>query len=866
MKILKPVILVLSIALLALLGYFGWKYLTTSEHESQPLKWVKNDASLVIEITKVSAINQVSDEYMTFLKSDMIYNKFLSDSTKVALLSKFIPESQSIYIVYSKGEKHFFEPPVFLIPIKGKSNGIQNINLEGIHTEKRGGVLLVCRDQNYLKTYINSCEKQKQLVFEKNRSAALEQESVLENIRLYINYKNNKGWDKLFPGLGTKNFGDYAYLGVSLKKYELQFSGLTINADSVFSKLNAFEGQKPAAIDWLGQVSSHTGWLVSWGFDSYTETNEGLKKYWYEHRPSFSKEREEFALTYKNGLATIHSEIQDHILFCNTIDEHLQEDFLLYVKGNPKKLKEVIQKVDKDISSGNIETESYYNYNLFKLNTPHLIYYIFGHQFENQNFNWGVEINNHLVFSNSPAGLKKLINDIDQDYTWQYNVKVNGLIQQGVKESNYSVFADKVVLNNKYAKVLAGFGVRTKALTDLVNKMTFFVTNFSNTKDKNKIFTSGRILISGDQSITESKINTQTWKDLWSIKKDSIPLDYYQALIHPQYFDELFIQDTTKLITVYGGEKGKKVFSYQTKQAIKSKVYLVDKYKNKKWQYIFTTEDKLYVIDRKGRDVEGFPIKIPDTTRKFKGLYLIDYTGKKQYRLVVPDNKEGVWFFDIKGKNLKGWTPNQLNQKDSILHIEHLRIRGRDFVTVLAKETGTLLKRNGTKIADFTYGEASKLADYGFNISKGITTSEIKIVTDSGQVIHYNLKGKQIHSGWLDNTQEHQVLYDHEQKNNDLYLVSSGALRKLDKSLNVQWESKLNYSTNVKVKKYEKFYLIEDIGNKELIILNKNGELKGEKISLEELSKYRYILNKGFLVLYVIKEKEIMKKSLSLHQ
>ena len=36
----------------------------------------------------------------------------------------------------------------------------------------------------------------------------------------------------------------------------------------------------------------------------------------------------------------------------------------------------------------------------------------------------------------------------------------------------------------------------------------------------------------------------------------------------------------------------------------------IDFYKNKKIQYVFNTEDSLYIIDRLGQNVEDFPLSL----------------------------------------------------------------------------------------------------------------------------------------------------------------------------------------------------------------------------------------------------------------
>ena len=71
----------------------------------------------------------------------------------------------------------------------------------------------------------------------------------------------------------------------------------------------------------------------------------------------------------------------------------------------------------------------------------------------------------------------------------------------------------------------------------------------------------------------------------------------------------MIIQDGNKNIYLIN-EKGKRLWKKQLGGLILDKINQLDYYKNGKLQYVFNTEDSLYILDRLGRNVENFPIEL----------------------------------------------------------------------------------------------------------------------------------------------------------------------------------------------------------------------------------------------------------------
>jgi len=106
---------------------------------------------------------------------------------------------------------------------------------------------------------------------------------------------------------------------------------------------------------------------------------------------------------------------------------------------------------------------------------------------------------------------------------------------------------------------------------------------------------------------------------------------------------------------------------------------LVDRYRNGKLQLLFNTAGKIYLIDRLGRDVEGFPLALKDSA--CAPLSVFDYDRNKDYRILVPTVSGGVNNVGIDGKPVAGWVLKRL-PSPALAAVEHARIKDKDFLVV----------------------------------------------------------------------------------------------------------------------------------------------------------------------------------------
>src|SRR5690606_33045888 len=122
---------------------------------------------------------------------------------------------------------------------------------------------------------------------------------------------------------------------------------------------------------------------------------------------------------------------------------------------------------------------------------------------------------------------------------------------------------------------------------------------------------------------------------------------------------------------------GKVLWQRQLDGPVIGGVEQIDRYRNDKLQLLLNTAGKVYLIDRLGRDVEGFPVALK--THASAPLSVFDYEGKKDYRILVPTVDGRLLNLGADGRPVQGWSPERL-PSPACAAVEHVRIKGKDFL------------------------------------------------------------------------------------------------------------------------------------------------------------------------------------------
>ncbi len=153
---------------------------------------------------------------------------------------------------------------------------------------------------------------------------------------------------------------------------------------------------------------------------------------------------------------------------------------------------------------------------------------------------------------------------------------------------------------------------------------------------------------------------------------------------------EIIVQDVKNTVYLISN-KGKVLWKKKLNGPILGEIEQIDIYKNGRLQLVFATPNRVYVLDRKGRDVGPFPLKFND--RITQPLAVFDYDKNKNYRLLVTQGKN-ILMYNSRGKIVRGFNFKSA-QHNVTSTPKHFRFGSKDYLVIKTKSKLYILDRRG---------------------------------------------------------------------------------------------------------------------------------------------------------------------------
>lgn len=146
--------------------------------------------------------------------------------------------------------------------------------------------------------------------------------------------------------------------------------------------------------------------------------------------------------------------------------------------------------------------------------------------------------------------------------------------------------------------------------------------------------------------------------------------------------NEIVVQDDDNVVYLINA-KGTVLWKKKLEEKIRSVIYTVDIYKKNKYQLLFNTENYLHLIDRNGKYVERYPVKLPSGASS--PLSLFDYDGDKEYRLIIACKNKNIYNYSIHGLPQEKFTT--VKTEDEVnLPVQYIKVGSSDYLVALDKE------------------------------------------------------------------------------------------------------------------------------------------------------------------------------------
>lgn len=332
--------------------------------------------------------------------------------------------------------------------------------------------------------------------------------------------------------------------------------------------------------------------------------------------------------------------------------------------------------------NGKYEHQRYSGSDIHQLLQTDLAYHLFWPiGFHSDELFWTLN-GNILMIAGTEHDIRTIIDLNESESTLNKSLQWSKFFESTLQESNLSIFTngespdhDQALRLFQGIKAPSKFSFQFHALEDnyYSSAVMEYETGASRRDDRRKVRR-------GEQ------LDGNTIAGPWLVRN------------HTDKSFEVLIQDSGNKLHLIS-LTGKEVWSVKLDAAITSQVEQVDLFKNGKLQYLFLAGSKLFIIDRLGREVEGYPKTLPMTAPAF--MSLVDYDNTRNYRVAIANHDGDIMICDLNGRALEGWNPRKVN-RDLADAPRHFRIRSRDYfgaITVAGEIS--LFNRRGDMMRNF---------------------------------------------------------------------------------------------------------------------------------------------------------------------
>jgi hypothetical protein len=160
---------------------------------------------------------------------------------------------------------------------------------------------------------------------------------------------------------------------------------------------------------------------------------------------------------------------------------------------------------------------------------------------------------------------------------------------------------------------------------------------------------------------------------------------------HTSGAKEIFIQDMKNNVYLIN-IAGRVLWKVPLNERINGSVYMIDYYRNGKYQLLFAGRNNIHLLDRNGNYVERYPVRLRSPATN--SLALFDYDNNRNYRLLIAGEDRMIYSYEKDGSIVKGWKPFRtvgIVQSE----ISYFKVSGKDYVVASDESSVYFLDRSG---------------------------------------------------------------------------------------------------------------------------------------------------------------------------
>jgi len=560
---------------------------------------------------------------------------------------------------------------------------------------------------------------------------------------VYVSLKNFAEWFSLFinesPSPLVQNFGQSALLDVKISNdNNFVLNGFCV--DSITHSnyiLSAFQNQVPVPFGLKQFISNRALMVVSYGISNGANFQKDLQSFnkgQRANRDTLAQLSKSFNIDFKGMMSNLSGEVG--VAWMEAKDQRTSKVLVINSLNGVGSWIKTFNALSEKVSIDTIFYEKYSDYEIRELPVHRFPEKIFYPLVSGFNTSYYTSAGNTIFIGEDLDELKRYLDDIDKEDTWGKSVAQNQYLESTLLESNISLFINtprlwsvlETSLRPRWKKFV-------KENRNLLRSLGMGAAQFSHLNDS--YYTN--VSWAYKSAKPSRKAEARTSEKLITNFNNTLA-KFALVKSHVDKSNEILVQDSAWNVSLVSAQ-GKILWKIPTNGLIADEVIQVDYFNNGKLQYFFATPGALHVVDRLGKYVNPFPVKIPEEDIEF--VSLVDYDHSKKYRFFVAGKSGKIWMYNKDGTNLEGWQPKEIAES-LFAQPRHYRIRGKDYIIAIRDDGNVyLMNRRGELLKNFPLNlNARPSGDYYLETGSSRENTAFVLVSRDGFRIKFNLDGK----------------------------------------------------------------------------------------------------------------------------
>ena len=715
---------------------------TSSKENINPLRTIPQDAALILKVNsfklpsslihgkyeiwneanKFKSVQKLSqqievidsllllfpDLYNTFLESSFYISGHISGGKKLYFLSLFdISDGIKDKSVINALEKSKFSSDFSyssrkyegktIFTVKNKTN--QNLHYIALIN----GMFAYSTSPILIENAIRQSALSTSLLDNESFSKVISTTGKNKEANLYIDFKQSQKFLSLF---GSKNlllpnkktaFGNWSELDINIKDDLLLFNGFTISTDSSKSFISTISSFDPVKIEadkiLPASISTYISYSVSSPNAKYGKYKDLFKEQGrlVNYEANLKQMNKKYGVNFNEFFLKL---LEDEITYAykEPSGNQTEAHYLLLKCRSGTEAEKTLQDLNKKLEAffnqslkSKYSPDSEANHTIFNIPIYPLFGRLLGDFYKRFEDNYLVVYKNYIVVSNSYKNLARFLYENMLQKTLQHdevhqqfssNLSIKSYMVAYTNLSRSSAFFEDIL----HKDIIADWKQSSKQFKK-IQTTGIQISEVSNLPYINLIINYFEDFRGKPRTVWESLMDTTS-----NFKPKFVSNHYTKQ-------NEIVIQDNADNLYLIN-QSGRILWKVPIDGTINSDIYQIDFYKNGKLQLLFSTENKLHLLDRNGNYVERYPIKLRE--KATAGMSLFDYDQNKNYRIFIPGVDKQVYAYTKDGSIINGF---DFKGSDYIVTqpIQHFRIGKKDYL-VLADENYTyILDRKGSE-------------------------------------------------------------------------------------------------------------------------------------------------------------------------